>query len=487
MGKKGGNCQRHHSFYVGYDDICYATDRKKSVMAFIYDHEKQIAAVQFQIKKGNNMSRCWELMFIKTKGQLVIEYEDSASCAGSISGSEQKDLLSTPGIIKSIIDHGYSYTPEGCLPLKSCPFVIDEESKELVSSYITRLLIPAPHEKPGKWKPLVYVPVSRIKKTHIVTKDLSRRLKGVAHIVYLQNRCIDKQMRKQFRRIHLGTRHVTVIYPAGASGDRFNNVEHFRIPTTMDDTGRIICQIIHFVNATTGISSYSFEPLLNSILTRKIQKLREELVTEKSTRMEAEKEVIHLRQAEIHLREDITEKVMSDAEEIIASYEEDIAELKDTNYEIRMKMQGLEVENERMRIRQKNPNQIPVLYFGKEKEFYIGEISDLLMSVLEDSLTNIPEKSRKHDIVTDILSANGYRHIGLTRNEKVRHLLKNYTGMTGRVREGLEALGFHVEETSGHFKITYFGDKRYLAVLGSTPSDVRSGKNNAALIARIAF
>ena len=51
----------------------------------------------------------------------------------------------------------------------------------------------------------------------------------------------------------------------------------------------------------------------------------------------------------------------------------------------------------------------------------------------------------------------------------------------------LEELGFMVEESKKHCKITYFGDHRYFTVLGSTPSDVRSGKNNAAMIVKMAY
>ena len=59
--------------------------------------------------------------------------------------------------------------------------------------------------------------------------------------------------------------------------------------------------------------------------------------------------------------------------------------------------------------------------------------------------------------------------------------------MTSKIRGGLEDLGFHIEEKSGHHKVAYLEYSRYLAILGGTPSDVKSEKNNAALIARIAY
>ena len=130
---------------------------------------------------------------------------------------------------------------------------------------------------------------------------------------------------------------------------------------------------------------------------------------------------------------------------------------------------------------------IPAIYFGQEKEFYLGEIQDLLLSTLEDALEDVPEKSRKRDVIIDILNSNNYRHITKDRNEQVKHLLKGYDGMSSKVRHGLEELGFQVEETNKHCKISYHGDNRYMVVFGSTPSDVRSGKNNAATLARMAY
>ena len=79
------------------------------------------------------------------------------------------------------------------------------------------------------------------------------------------------------------------------------------------------------------------------------------------------------------------------------------------------------------------------------------------MSVLEDSLVSIPENSRKHDIVTDVLTANGFKHIGHIRNEKIKCLLKSYTGMTSKIRGGLEDLGFHIEEKRRSLQSSIFG------------------------------
>lgn len=51
------------------------------------------------------------------------------------------------------------------------------------------------------------------------------------------------------------------------------------------------------------------------------------------------------------------------------------------------------------------------------------------------------------------------------------------------IQDGLEGEGFVVEKgESGHAKIKYPNDDRYIITCGSTPSDSRAGDNVAQLI-----
>ena len=46
-------------------------------------------------------------------------------------------------------------------------------------------------------------------------------------------------------------------------------------------------------------------------------------------------------------------------------------------------------------------------------------------------------------------------------------------------------LRFEITEAGKHYKITYRGDQRYMVTVGKTPSDNRSGSNNAAMIGKV--
>ena len=87
----------------------------------------------------------------------------------------------------------------------------------------------------------------------------------------------------------------------------------------------------------------------------------------------------------------------------------------------------------------------------------------------------------------DIIENNDYQKKSEKRESEVKRLLRDYSGITGKLRQELEELGFVITEDGKHYKITYYGDERYQAVFGKTPSDVRSGKNNAATVAKIFY
>ena len=129
----------------------------------------------------------------------------------------------------------------------------------------------------------------------------------------------------------------------------------------------------------------------------------------------------------------------------------------------------------------------PLLYMGTENEFYPGEIKDLVLSTLNDRLANIEPKTRRYDVVQDIIQANDYQEISKKRAEEAKRLLNNYSGMTPKIRRGLEDIGFEVTHEGEHYKAKYYADDRYIIVHAATPSDNRAGKNNVSNTIKKAF
>ena len=114
-------------------------------------------------------------------------------------------------------------------------------------------------------------------------------------------------------------------------------------------------------------------------------------------------------------------------------------------------------------------------------------VKDLVLTVLSEALSGIQPKSRRMDVVKDIIRANNFQSISIAKGEEAKRLLRNYNGMNGRLRQDLIDLGFEITDEGKHYKITYFGDGRYQTTFARTPSDGRSGKNNALVVVRMAF
>lgn len=120
----------------------------------------------------------------------------------------------------------------------------------------------------------------------------------------------------------------------------------------------------------------------------------------------------------------------------------------------------------------------------------IKGIYSLLGSILQPKSLDIVatflnrKDHKKSRVLEDILENNPYYHLSDERKQRIKALFKGYKNLTGAMRQELLSLGFEISEAGKHYKITYHGDSRYMVTLGKTPSDNRSGSNNAALISK---
>ena len=137
--------------------------------------------------------------------------------------------------------------------------------------------------------------------------------------------------------------------------------------------------------------------------------------------------------------------------------------------------ESLQYENQGLRAKYAGAETIPVLFLGDEEDFYQGEIRDEALSATEKG-------TRKADVLEDILDTNPCYHLAEERKQRIKAIFKGYKNLTGAMRQELQSLGFEITEAGKHYKITYRGDQRYMVTVGKTPSDNRSGNNNAALI-----
>ena len=465
-----------------------------AVVTVLHDEEKKTAAVQIRKDNGRSLYRCWEYVYVISENCLFIRYETTGY--GMDKTNIQLRHLSSPEFIKTAIDS--HLLAENSITITNGPYTVDSSNIGDVRDYIRKICISPPksgQKLQHRLKPVIYIPYFHSRKAASCAKELAWRLKGMAHILLPGNRAIHRQLKTFLRNIPLKSGYYTVIFPSDTANSRRDSkrpcIQQHRLGKFQKEKDVVIQEILAFNSSIAKSGFPSFQMLLYGCMQKKIDILDNAITKERAARTTAEDRIkeyhLHMREECERIKKDASEKAMSEAEDIIQSYEEDIALLKEEKYSLDLTVRGLENENVRLRNRHQNSGQIPLLTFGKEKEFYFGEIPDLILSVLEESLESLPDRTRKKDVVLDILSANNYQHIGKGRSQQIKNKLKSYSRMTDKLKSELEDLGFRIEESSNHFKITYFGDKRYTAVFGSTPSDTRCGKNNASRIVQLAY
>lgn len=128
-----------------------------------------------------------------------------------------------------------------------------------------------------------------------------------------------------------------------------------------------------------------------------------------------------------------------------------------------------------------------LLKLGKEHDLWPGEIRDLVVSVLSDSLRNLKDGSRKQHLVLDLLEANPEGTSAPSMEAEIKASLKAYRSMDAKTRSTLVGLGFSISEDGKHYKATFRGDSRYMFTLPKTSSDHRAGKNVASDITSTLF
>lgn len=456
-------------------------------VAILQDVEKHTFAVQIR-RIGIQPSQVgfWEYILNMQEKRICVR----RGCIGTgiDAGAVKCMSVSSPDFIRTLIDQGLPAAVNG-IPLSYEPFVVRVSNLPYVKKYIHLFAAGSKIDGQRLRLPLIFIPYQR---THIMSSlasELASRLKGMAHVLIPASRKVQHLLRP-IEGFKLKPVYLTIIYPSSITNEPLS-IEHYQAFLIQKHKEAIIQRIIRSVSLAACGCCPSFQSLQSAFQKKELLDLHNKVLAEQSIRMDAENRVkelvLQMQDERKRIYGEAADKAFSEAEAIIKDYEEDITALTEKNYQLDLMVQGLENENFRLHARRHDSGQIPLLYFGSEREFYVGEIPDLVMSVLEDSLEGMPDNSRRKDVITDILAANHYQHIGRTRNQQIRNIMKSYRGMTAELRNKLEEAGFQIEETSNHCKVSYFGDRRYLAVIGSTPSDVRSGRNNAAKIVRMAY
>lgn len=385
--------------------------------------------------------------------------------------------FSTPHLITLLIDRGY-LEEDGDLPIARFPHKIIGDNTVCLSDIIN-----------GKKKhrlPVVYVSKTPYDKDPVDINILSKRLKGVAHVLVQASTKTNHIIKNM-----CGARNEY----NGAIGIYYHQTLRHRQYRYRRSVGydsslleKVIWSVIQYSNAQLIDTLYTWQGVNNALLRDRLQAQREERLAAEVARKKAEEETERILdtidETERTIRKKAYKDAQTEANTLIASVDDDMQRLQKQIEDLTKANEILQYENQGLKAKLDSGDSFPLLMMGDEDDFYQGEIKDMVLSTLENAVSNLPKNTRRADVLNDIIRRNGFKHFGDKKKQKIKDLLKGYDGLKNSVKQELISFGFEIKEDGKHYKLIYYGDERYSTILAKTPSDHREGKNGATDICR---
>lgn len=351
--------------------------------------------------------------------------------------------FSPPYFVKLLLKKGYA-KDDGNLPITAESLAIDKSHSSLMEQIILK--------KKRYALPVVYVTKTWAGRYPLNVAQLSDELQGVAHVLKESDPDVGRILKKSCagENVHHGG--IAIYYPSISARDKKINSAKYEGDTLLK---KIVSIIYRYGNQQMRDSMYTWEGIQNERL-----RLKNIDLLKNHQKMEEENRDLY----------EVFETQLSE-------YEANIEGLNN-------KILALTQENQGLRCKLDSMDEVPLLYFGEEEEFYEGEIRDIVLDMLSDCAKIQNPDTRRGHILTDILSANEFSNAQEERRSQIKRLLKGYSNMPGTLRHDLEEFGFSITLEGKHYKLTYYDDPRYVVTMAKSCSDSRAGNNLAAEIGR---
>lgn len=310
--------------------------------------------------------------------------------------------------------------------------------------------------------PVVYVSKNIGNRNPVNVKALASQLGGAAHVLVQQDIILNDRFRECCNDKNAYNGAVEIYYPGRKITKRFmywtfphyDNNLHRKIVTDVFYNGRV--QLIS--------PRYTWSGIKNEI------------------------SLTELREREAKAKK-LASATKNESDQLIQAFDRENDRLKERNKELMEENQQLRDEIRYLQEQKGSRDESPLIFFGNEKEFFPGEIKDIILSVLNDAIEkHMPaNRTRRADIIRDIIQSNDYAGILKDKADKLKTMLTGYRTMEKPIRQFLEELGFEITGDGKHYKLKYFGDERYTSILPKTSSDARAGNNAASKMRTIFF
>jgi hypothetical protein len=179
----------------------------------------------------------------------------------------------------------------------------------------------------------------------------------------------------------------------------------------------------------------------------------------------------------------LRESHSTEIDDFSKAFDEENAALRERATQAEAQLMHLRAAIQGMQARLASARQVP-LAAGQEQELYPGEISDAVLTTLEESLASTGEGSRREHIIRDLLDANSISETRGKLETAIREALADTVKVTNREVKILEDAGFTITDGGKHYKAVFADDQRYAFTIFKTASDHRAGQNLVSAMLR---
>jgi len=460
---------------------------------------KNIIAVRYEKITDNGV--IWDTDYIMNFDEMKLSVRLDRSYIEEAVITQGK--FSTPYFLKSLYLNNY-IKPDGVIEFSLEPYRITGENVNILAQIVK-----------GEIKtqlPVIYVSRTKDNELPVDISELSRRLKGVAHIFIQEDIETNDIIREACAEKNEYNGAIGVYYPNNALGHtRRLYVAGFESKIRED----IIKNVMEYSALQKTDRLYTWQGVNNSLLmdrlncriaerneaetARKLAECEKEKAENEKKIAESEKEKAENEKQiaesekekaenEKKIAESEKEKAKNEVTDVYSMFDEELESLHRQVEELTIRNEILENENQAYRSRLAGSDSLPILYQGEEKEIFQGEIKDIILAALADCAGKLGEDSRRRHVIDDVIENNNYEKKLEEKRQELKKVFTGYTKITSEMKQALTDLNFEQSYEGKHLKIAYNGDQRYLFTVGTTPNPgKRTDKNLIADINRIVF
>lgn len=408
-----------------------------------------ILALRYEKKEADGA--IWDTDFILNTGERKISIRLDRTYTNDAAMEDLK--FATPYFVHFLIEGGY-LEKDGLLSIDDRPYRIEEKTISILADIVNR--------KTKYGYPVIYVSRQFNDYTPVDVGKLSKRLKGVAHVLYEEDVALNTKIRTACHDQNDYRGNIGVYYPNGKY-KRYMCHDGHNSRIVMAE--RIAKAVMNYANSQAVEPLYTWQGVNTAIMLATLERQKKRADDSEAAYQKAENEI----SAYADTFDQDTEKLKKRIEEL----ERDNISLRGENLGLRSKLAQQERE--------------PVICLGEEDELYPGEIREMVLDAVEHDLKKSPTGSRRADVYQDLLDNNIRENIPAKKRGEIKVLLKDYKTMDGATRRKLEQLGFTITSEGKHYRLTYYNDDRYNTTIAKTGSDWRGGKNDSSEIIKNMF